>query len=208
MSRDAALEVMDALGRRVVAAAAPLAFRRARSEGELEAVFRLRYRVCVDRGWVKAEELPDGVERDAYDERAIHLTAWDGERLAALCRIVLPEPGRRLPVEATFDLVLEPPGQVVDLGRVAVADTYRGNDRRVLSGLVGCAWLEARSLGFHDCSGVASKPMLELYRRAGLEMTVLGPPRLSWGEWRMPIQIDVVRTAERVIRRAQREPRN
>jgi N-acyl amino acid synthase FeeM len=163
----------------------------AHTEAELEAVFRLRYDHVVRHGWARAEELPDGLERDADDDRALQLTAWRGPALVGTMRLVLPVPGRRLPTEAAFDLDVEPLGEVVDVGRLLIGAPYRGDPaHRLWGGLFALAWQETRARGYSVLAGVTSEREITTYRSLGLAFEVLGPARHYWGAERHPVRLD------------------
>lgn len=199
---DRALELADALASDLLARLAPIRFVVARSAAEREAAFRLRYRAVIERGWATAADYPEGLERDADDADALHLLGWDGEVPIATCRLVLPVPGRALPTEAAFELVVEPRGQVVDVGRVTVARGSSDGDHRLLAGLLARAWLEVRAAGYaHACGAFAAAPAIRLYQAMGFATTILAPPRISWGEPRSPVRWEVARAAPTLARR-------
>ena len=144
---------------------------------EFDAVHRLR--------------LPDGLERDVHDDRALQLVAWRGTTLVGTMRLVLPVPGRRLPTEAAFELRVEPAGEVVDLGRLLVGPGFRGDpSQRAWGGLFALAWQETRLRGYEVMAGVASVRLLERYRLLGVNAEILGPARTYWGAERHPVRID------------------
>jgi hypothetical protein len=183
---------LDSLARLAIARAAPVRFGIAESVAEREAVFRLRHRAVMERGWAAPEELPDGIEREADDERAVLIGGWLGEELVAAARLIFPAPGQRLPVEAVYDLVVEPPGQVVHVDRVTVARAHSDPASRVLFGLIGRCWLEMRGRGFQVGAGIESAGTIRLYRRLGFEATILGPAQRYWDEERYPVRFDPV----------------
>jgi hypothetical protein len=182
---------MDVLEPQLAAPSAPFRFKVARTLAELEAVYRLRYRIAIAKGWARPEQFPDGLERDAYDARAVSITAWDYGSLVAAARIVLPVPGELLPTEVASGLEIEPRGQVVDLGRVVVAPRSGAPRRRILLGLADEIWSEMRNRGFAVACGSLSRGMARLYRMNGLVVTILGSPQLSWGEDRYPALISI-----------------
>jgi len=161
-----------------------------RTMDEREEVFRLRYRAVIERGWATPQDLPNGLERDADDERAVLIGAWNGADAVAAARMIFPEPGQRLPVESLFDLVVEPAGHVVHVDRITVARSAGDRASRLLIGLIARCWLEMRARGYHVWAGIDSPGSLRLYRRLGFEMTVLGPPRRYWSEERFPVRFD------------------
>jgi hypothetical protein len=70
-----------------------------------------------------------------------------------------------------------------------------------LLGLLGAAWREVRLRGLHIWVGINSRSMIRLYRRLGLTLETLGPPRLHWGEERYPTRFDGRTGAAEFIRR-------
>jgi N-acyl-L-homoserine lactone synthetase len=193
--------ILEALAARFIAGASPLRFGIARSAAELEAVYRMRYEVVIERGWAEPEQFPDGLERDAYDEGAIQIVAWDDRVLAASTRLVLPAPDRPLPTEAAFDLVIEPRGKIADIGRTCVAPAYRDVRGRVVLALLGHAWLEAQSRGFSEIAGIFTGSVCRLYRRQAIPIRVLGPGRLYWREERFPVMVQPLQAIQALAER-------
>ena len=151
--------------------------------GELGSVHRLRHR--------HASSLPEALEPDPYDEHALQLAAWRGTALAATMRLVLPMPGRRLPTEATFDLSIEPHGEVVDVGRLLVGPASRGDPaHRAWGGLFALAWQESRARSYTVMAGIASAQLVERYRSLGVEVEILGPPRNDAGAELYAVRLD------------------
>lgn len=196
----AALTTIDECAERMIAAAGSVRVGLA-TEAEREAVYRLRFRVVIDRGWADPDSMPGGQERDPDDDRALHVVAWAGFDLAATARILLPAPGMRLPLEQTFDLVVEPRGEVAHIDRVAVAPEFSHRDHRTMMALLGRTWQEVCANGLHHWAGIATAPTIRLYRMAGLAMTVLGPARPFWGEERYPVAFDAIASAPALARR-------
>jgi N-acyl-L-homoserine lactone synthetase len=196
-----ALPIMDAVAHYMVGIAAPVRFDMAKSPSECEAVYRLRYQVVVEHGWAPPEAFPDGLERDAYDDRAVHIVGWDGAVLAAAARLIFPQPGCLLPTEEAFGIEIEPRGQVVDMGRQIVAHEYSQRQNRIFPGLLGQTWLEMRAHGISYVCGLFSPSMLRLYRILGLQLTVLAPAGRYWGEDRSPARLDVLGSIPALIKR-------
>ena len=187
---EALLARVDAFAAAAVARAAPVRFALATSPDERAAIFRLRAATVVERGWLPPDAFPDGMERDAYDDHALLVAGWDGETLAAAGRLVLPRPGERLPTETHFDVTVEPAGQVVNLDRMVVARPYTDPCHRTTVALAFACWQELRRHGFHYFAGVVTPGVLRLYRRAGWQVTPIGPARSYWGELRTPCLFD------------------
>jgi len=189
---------LDSLAERLLDAAPGFGVDVATTDGDREAIYRLRFEQVVAHGWARREELPSGLERDSYDDEALQIGAWDAGDLAGTLRLVLPSPARRLPVEAAFELDIEPFGAVVEAGRLVVAVGYRGDPaHRIWGALFARAWLSLRAEGFTVLAGAASPGMVERLRALGLPFEILGPARPHWGEERHPVRLDPARSRPR-----------
>ncbi len=196
-----ALARFDAVADRAVRWAAPVQFRLAQSAPEREAVYRMRYRVVIEKGWGAAADFPNGLERDAYDERAVQIVGWDNDKIVASGRLVFPVLGQVLPTEETFGLEIEPRGQVVDLGRTIVLNQYSNISHRVLAGLLAQSWIETRRRGHFNVCATFSEGMTRLCRRIGVHFTSLSPPRRYWREDRIAVRLDVLASAQALTER-------
>jgi GNAT superfamily N-acetyltransferase len=188
----ASLDATDRLAHRLIAACRPIRLAAADGDDELEAVFKLRYEVVVSQGWRNPDELPGGLERDAYDDRAVQVAAWDESRIAGTVRVIWPRAGVPIPVEAEYDVAVEPQGRVVGAGRLIVAPDYRGDGHRLLGGLAASVWLAMRQAGYRWAAGTATHDMIGLFERLGFDVAILSEPRSSWGELRYPIRMGPV----------------
>lgn len=164
----AALAQADALAAKLIERAKPVRFAVAQSPEDLEAIYRLRCRIVIEREWAKPEDVPDGLERDAYDARALHVAAWDGNVLAGTSRLVLPLPGHPLPTEEAIGLDIVARGGVADVGRVCVAPGYRHASHRVLWGLLGRTWIEMRRRCLAYACCILSPAAARMYQSWGL----------------------------------------
>jgi hypothetical protein len=171
---------LDRLAARL-AAAVPL--RVARAEGEeLDAVLDLRRAFVLSHGWG---------EPDVPDEHAVELAAWDADALVGSIRLVLSASGRLLPVEEEFSLVVEPQGQVVEVGRLLIADGFRGDPAHAAWGaLFAHSWFEVRARGMAVMAGAAAPGLVARYRALGLPFEILGPARIHRGTERHPVRLD------------------
>jgi hypothetical protein len=154
-----------------------------------DAAYRLRYLAVVNQGWQAESGLPDGCERDIYDERAVHIVGWDEETAMATGRLVLP-PGP-LPTEALCGIKVEPEGHVVDVGRMTVAPTHQSPGHPAFVALLARLYLEVRSRGYDVACGVMSPRARSLVRLLGLQIELLGEDRPYWGEPRAPVRFNV-----------------
>jgi hypothetical protein len=151
-----------------LAGAAGLRLGVADSPAELIAAHRLRYRHAGEHGTETAAD-------DVYDSRSLQICAWDDEVVVGTLRLVLPMPGKRLPVETAFSVTVEPAGEVVDVGPVVIAAELAGEGaQRIADGLLAQAWFETRARGYLVMAGVASSRLTGRLRALGLDVEVLG----------------------------------
>jgi N-acyl-L-homoserine lactone synthetase len=186
----------DAFAANALCRIAPLTFGVARTWADLQSVYRLRYEVVIHQGWGRIENFPDGLERDAFDEQAIHVVGWDCGKLIGTTRLVAPAPGLRLPTEAAFDLDIASRGPVIDMGRTCREPGRTDIGHRIFWGLLSQAWLELRARGFTEICGIFSPAVKRLYQRMGFRVELLGPPRPYWGEDRHPVLVRPAETIE------------
>jgi hypothetical protein len=167
----------------------PFEYRLAVDGAERELAFRLRGTVVTQQGWRAADDLPGGLERDEYDDRALLVLGWDGDVAMSTGRVVLP-PG--LPTEAACGVVVDPPGDVVDVGRMCVLPGYQGLEHAALIGLMCRLYLEMRAHGYAVACGMMSARARILVRHLGLQIESLGPERQYWNESRMPVRFSLL----------------
>ena len=190
---------LDALITRMLARS-PFDYRVAADGAEREIAYRLRGSAVLDRGWCTAGDLPGGMERDRYDDRAVQVIGWDGEVPMSTGRVVLP-PG--LPTEEACGIVVEPRGEVVDVGRMCVAASHQSLEHAAFIGLMCRLYLVMREQGFRDACGMMSAPARALMRLFGLQLEILGPERTHWNESRAPVRFSLM-SAARLVASAQR----
>jgi hypothetical protein len=190
---------LDALITRMLARS-PFDYRVAATGPEREIAYRLRGSTVLDRGWCTASDLPGGMERDEYDDRAIHVIGWDGDVAMSTGRVVLP-PG--LPTEEACGIVVEPRGGVVDVGRMCVAPSHQGLEHAAFIGLMCRLYLVMREHGYRFACGMMSVPARAMMGLFGLQLEILGPERTYWNESRVPVRFSLM-SAARLQARAER----
>ncbi|HEY8092326.1 MAG TPA: hypothetical protein VID93_01035 [Acidimicrobiales bacterium] len=189
---------LDRLVERMVAAGS-IRFVVASDDREREVAYRLRHDAVVGQGWARPDELDSGREHDQFDPGAIQVIGWDGAEPVCTGRLVLP-PGP-LPTEVACAISLEPPGQVVDVGRMVVAGSHQGTDHGVFVLLLGALYLEVRRRGFSVACGMMTAPVQALARQLGFRLEVLGPSRTYWHEPRQPVRFVLGRDAPGLVER-------
>lgn len=182
---------VDAVAREWLVYLKPMRVAVVKSRSELEAVFRLRYRTVVERGWLSQEDLPrDGLERDEYDDIAVHVAAWDGETLLGSLRLVFPDGRQALPTEALFGIRIGHQEALADISRVAVNKQANAGLHRVLTALLCASWLTFRDRNVSYICASVSAGLLRIYRHIGLDPTVAGNRQIHMGEVRYPVVFD------------------
>jgi hypothetical protein len=192
---------LDALITRMLARS-PFDYRVAAGDSEREIAYRLRGGAVLDRRWCTAGDLPGGLERDDFDDRAIQVIGWDGDVAMSTGRVVLP-PG--LPTEEACGIVVEPRGGVVDVGRMCVARSHQGLEHAALIGLMCRLYLVMREQGFQVACGMMSAPARALMGLFSLQLEILGPERVYWNESRAPVRFSLM-SATRLLSAAQDQP--
>ena len=190
---------LDALITRMLARS-PFDYRVAADDSEREVAYRLRGSAVLDRGWCTAGDLPGGMERDGYDDRAVHVIGWDGDVAMSTGRVVLP-PG--LPTEEACGIVVEPRGGVVDVGRMCVAPSHQSLEHAAFIGLMCRLYLVMREHGFRFACGMMSAPARAMMGLFGLQLEILGPERTYWNEPRVPVRFSLM-SATRLLAGAER----
>jgi len=183
------IERFDLLAQRMLRAARPVHFDIARSARELDAVYRLRFRTIVERGWACREQFQSGIEKDEYDDTAVQIVALQAGAVVGATRIVLPSPGCRLPTEEAFSFNVNLHNRVADVARACRDSRYHDPHQRVFLGLLSKAWIEIRARGFTNVLGVMEARMMRLYQGMGFRVTALAASRLYWGVERSPVLI-------------------
>ncbi|MBN1451584.1 MAG: hypothetical protein JW963_11265 [Anaerolineales bacterium] len=199
---DQATEIWDDFTRKFIQLSPTVRFAAAQSTSERETIYRARYAEVIRKGWAKPEDLPDGIERDDYDDQALHIIGWEDNNMLITGRVVFPSPDRPLPTEAEYNLEIAPPQQVVDTGRAILIHWERSDaQHKLFLGLMSFAWQEMRARGYcHVCATMTSS-MLRLYRLMGIHWHMLGDAHPYWGEQRYPCKYDLVKTVQSFLKR-------
>jgi GNAT superfamily N-acetyltransferase len=168
--------LLDGLAQRLLAESA-YRFSIADGSADWSTAFRIRATASIEAGWAWPDAFPDGMERDEFDDAAVHVLGWDGGDPICTGRLVFP-PGP-LPTEVACGLVVEPQGQVVDVGRMAVLRSHQTFGHGAFLVLLCRLYCEARAAGFEFACGVMAAPARSLVDRLGLRLEQLGPDRVE-----------------------------
>lgn len=197
MHDESVLQILDQVARRFMQLNDGIHYQIAQTPAEFEAVFRLRYRTVIEKGWAKPDDYPDGLERDSFDDDRTHqMMALKDDDLVGTGRVVLPSPDRPLPAEEAFNVVIEPHLQVVDVGRAIVEMPYQSIHQQIFLGLMGYSWVLARERGYCELCGAVTPGMMRLYRMIGFHVDTITSYQPYWGETRALFKVNLERSAQ------------
>ncbi|MGZ4507214.1 MAG: hypothetical protein ACXVX0_08170 [Blastococcus sp.] len=177
--------LLDGLVERLLAGS-PYRFTTAVDEEERAIAYRIRAGAIVEARWAAADAFPEGMETDAFDPAAVHVLGWDGDQPVCTGRLVFP-PGP-LPTEVACGLVVEPRGQVVDVGRMALVRSHQTFGHGTFLALLWALYREARAEGYSIGCGMMTGPARSVMARLGVQLEELGPSRLHQGQQRAPVR--------------------
>jgi N-acyl-L-homoserine lactone synthetase len=155
---------------------------------DLQACFQLRYGYFVEqRGWVGANPHEPGIERDAYDDYALHLEVSDGKGIAAYLRMLpfRPETGFMLDHELSCILSDEAHQNLlrddaVELSRFVVRSNLEScpfTQIHPVERLFKRFYQESKTRGFWRFYIVVEPSWIRLFaRRFGVVFRIIGQP--------------------------------
>ena len=181
--------VLDALVERVLRTY-PYRFTLAETPAEREVAFRIRHDAVTSSGWPLPSGLPEGQERDGYDDAAVQVVGWDGPTPISTGRLVLPPSA--LPTQDECGITVQPFGEVVEVGRMCVVSQYQSYRHAAFIALLSRLYLEMRSRGYAVACGLMSPRTRRLMRQLGLHLEELGEDRPYWGEPRAPVRFTLL----------------
>jgi Acetyltransferase (GNAT) domain len=170
--------VLDVLVARVLAQY-PYRFSLATTPDEQAHAFRLR-----------GQALGRDVDRDVYDDVAVHVIGWFDDDPVSTGRLVFPP--HPLPTQDACGLVIEPRARVVDVGRMCVAPAHQSHRHAAFIALLCRLYLEMRERGYGTACGMMSPPVRRLLRQLGLTLEELAADRPYLGEARAPVRFSLL----------------
>ena len=168
-------------------------FKEADSEYELERAFRLRYEVyCEEKKWLKKEDYPDGIENDEYDDKAVHLVAFDEDfRLVGNIRILRQEDFGKLPFEDHPSLS----GRQITFPALAELSRFvirtNGSSLMLAQGLLRAVYQTVVKLGIENCIDICEPSLIRLVSRFKVYFEPLAPPCMYYGGFTQPALLDI-----------------
>jgi len=131
---------------------------------------------CGEKGFLNAEDYPEGIETDEYDAGSVHIGCFVEDELVGYGRIITPS-ARPFPIEKHFQIGEVPGGkfQQCEISRLIVRGCFRGSKLRVLQALVRAIVFEAEYRNLFCAFAVVEKPLLDFARRFGVPFEQVGP---------------------------------
>jgi N-acyl-L-homoserine lactone synthetase len=180
-----------------LAARSGVRFEIATTDAARAMAYRLRRDAVSEKQW--SSDAGSSIERDEFDDTAVQLIGGRDGAVVCCGRLVLP-PGP-LPTEVACGIVVQPAGQVVDVGRMVLAPIARGPDKTIFVALLAALYLETRRRGFTTGCGMMAANARVLMRHLGIGLDVLGRDRPYWGVQRAPVRFDVSLHGSAVLER-------
>ena len=149
---------------------------------QLKAAQKIRAEVYLRMGFLSESDLTDGLDIDEYDDRSIHIGAFDllGE-LVGTIRIIMPGPVD-LSVEKLFGLTADK--RSVEISRYAILEQHRS--LAVALGLCRAAYHEIEQLGIDAMYAVLEQELLNDLLWLGFPFEILGGPKRVYNSLNYP----------------------
>jgi N-acyl-L-homoserine lactone synthetase len=168
-----------------------LTFGRAETDAERRAAYELRYTAVVESHWQRPDAFPEGIERDADDDDAVHLVSRLNEQVVGTMRLIV-EPARVAELLRQHELDrLYHAGDTMFVGRLTVARPHRSRSREVTVGLYAELIRVASERGIRRAITFLAENAVRFYRRQGFPLKLVGPPSEVTGVQRQPAVFDV-----------------
>jgi N-acyl-L-homoserine lactone synthetase len=151
--------------------------RKAAAAGELEAIYRLRYKAYLEKGYIS--ENPSKVMSDEWDELAetTHFVALQKGKIVGAVRLV-PDSVTGLPMERVFPeeiSLMRTRGRIIaEASTLVVDDNCSSYESKLWIKLCKAVWQEAEALTIDDLCIAVTESHLDFYRRLLFE-TISSP---------------------------------
>jgi N-acyl amino acid synthase of PEP-CTERM/exosortase system len=205
-------------------------FKKANGEDEIRALYKLRYKsYCVEWGFERPEDHPDGLEYDEFDKYAVHFVSTrNSSHLIGTIRLILNSE-KGFPVERHCrideDLSRLDRDKIGEISRLAISKEYlrRADDNfiydgrvedepeamnisverrkrhEIVCGLYKCVYQESKKRGLTHWYAAMGKGLYILLKRLGIVFSPIGP-EVDYHGPRMPY-IGCIEEIEREVAR-------
>jgi N-acyl-L-homoserine lactone synthetase len=146
------------------------------SPEQIDSAYRLRYDVyCTERGYIAPND--EQIERDEFDDAAVHIGALVDDQLIAYLRLVIPSP-RGLPMLSQCTLYpdyeyLKSDPTCGEISRFVIPRSNRA--RRLALNLYRTVSAEVSARGLRHCIAAMEPGLAWLISRAGFTVNRIGP---------------------------------
>jgi N-acyl amino acid synthase of PEP-CTERM/exosortase system len=170
--------------------------------------YHLRYRVfCLEKGFEDAERFKDQMEKDLYDDEAVHFLVRDKRRdqWIAAARLVIG-PTDFLPINQAVEISLPDltAGTVIaEFSRLLILSNYRSlngkqiSEPEVLMGLIRAAKEYCQNINIEHWVFLCRRSIRRILEGLGIAMEPIGPACQFRGV-RIPYRMDLSTAFERV----------
>ena len=161
-----------------------LVIKRAACKGELNDGFNVRYKVyCLERGYERTDDHPDGLERDEYDPYSIHFVAYLNLSPVGTVRLILENPFG-FPVERYCNVdmktICPDADRIAEISRLAVSShTAKGfsvERSKITLSLIKELYYTSREIGIKYLASAMSNSLERLLNRCGMSFVKVGLP--------------------------------
>jgi N-acyl-L-homoserine lactone synthetase len=158
--------------------------KKATTSEELIDVYRLRYKVyCLERGYERPDDYPDGIETDEYDQYSVHFIAYVDSKPVGTVRLILPNP-LGIPVErfcnVDKEFINSDNLRFAEISRLAVSsEASKGfliERSKITLALLKHLHFYAKDLNVGCFLSAMSTALERLLDRCGMKFKKAGPP--------------------------------
>ena len=142
--------------------------REATGQDELQAIFRLRYKSYLRKGYIPSN--PDGIMLDEWDELSTttHFVAMENGQVIGAVRVVI-DSTKGLPMDRVFPEVINQlrkrGRKLAEASTLVVAEVQSGSRRKLWVKLCKALWEEAEARRIDDLCIAVTQNHLCFYRR-------------------------------------------
>lgn len=147
-------------------------FKKARTKKELNVVYRVRYEIYLDEGYI--EENKKKIFKDKYDLYSLNFLVFKQNNPIATYRLVLNS-NTGLPAEnlCNFEQPNYPGDQLAEVGRLAIKKGFRGGDRIITMGMIKIIFYYANELKIQGIYAGMPNKLQKYYSSLGIKFKQL-----------------------------------
>ncbi|MBE0447613.1 MAG: GNAT family N-acetyltransferase [Actinobacteria bacterium] len=158
-------------------------FRRAQTEDEMIAMYKLRYEVyCLEKRYLNADDYPDQLEHDEWDKYSVHFIATDGTDIVGTVRLIKDSP-IGFPTELLFDIARSNihNKSIAEVSRLIVNPQFKSLTLQIANGLYKVMLNFSIEEGITHWYAVMDKHLYVAYSRIGFTFEQIGESKHCFG---------------------------